>query len=81
VFDRLYNLIVPLGIVHPTLPLIRKELVLAELHYKTWEESVKLEADNSYSALQNLPVDTKKMQAEINWFFKLLNAYVNEGES
>lgn len=57
---------------------IKRVIAVCRLHYKTWEESVKLEANNTPYAYSNLPQETKDMDIKVKWYFKLLTALVNE---
>lgn len=56
---------------------VRKILAVCGLQYRTWRESVELEAGSrAQYAFNDLPDDEREVEEQVKWHFTLLEAYV-----
>jgi hypothetical protein len=59
---------------------IKRVIAICRIHYDAWDRSYKFEANNAQYAYTNLPEETKQMDAQVKWYFKLLDALVKASE-
>jgi hypothetical protein len=74
VLDRLGKYVLEGGSY--TIAEIEKALKVCTLHYEAWEQSYRIETNSLQYAYSNLPAETKKMDVQVKWYFKLLRAFV-----
>lgn len=55
---------------------LKKTITVCKLHYDTWVQSYKLEANQAAYAYTNLRDEIQDMDKQVKWYFELLDALV-----